>query len=193
MRELFPLGSSEQVLMRLRQHWVIFARQAFIYLLFLALPFGLWWLQQRFLPELFLDSTSFMTIAMELLMSAYLLFVLQAFFTAWVDYALDVWIITNQRVLNVVQSGLFHRTVSELDLGNIQDVSSNIKGVFSTMFNFGTITVETAGEQDHFVFPNLPHPEQVAKKLLELSRVSSATKKQATQPVEPTQPPKPKR
>ena len=50
MRELFPLGSSEQVLMRLRQHWVIFGRQALAYLFFLALPFGLWWLQQRFLP-----------------------------------------------------------------------------------------------------------------------------------------------
>ena len=49
-------------------------------------------------------------------------------FTSWVDYALCVGG-DDQRVLNVVQTGLFHRTVSELDLGNIQDVSSNIKGV----------------------------------------------------------------
>lgn len=176
MRELFPLGSGEKVLMRLRQHWVIFARHAVIYCLFLALPFGLWWLQRTFQPQLFLDPTSFFTIAVELLMSAYLLFVLQSFFTSWVDYALDVWVVTDQRVLNVVQSGLFHRTVSELDLGNIQDVSSNIKGVLPTMLNYGTITVETAGEQDNFAFPNLPHPELVGKKLLELSRAVETKK-----------------
>ena len=53
------------------------------------------------------------------------------------------------------------------------------------MFNYGTITVETAGEQkDNFAFPNLPHPELVGKKLLELSRAVE-TEKPAAQPVAP--------
>lgn len=189
MRELFPLGAHETVILRLRHHWFSFASQALVFTLYAAIPFVLWWVQRRFLPELFLDPTSFASLAAALAMSAYLLFVLQAFFTAWVDYALDVWVVTDQRIMNIAQNSLFHRTVSELSLDRVQDVTSEVKGVWATFFGFGSIIVETAGEQEHFEFTTLPRPELIAKRVVELARVYEQKKPAVTPPDAPT--PKP--
>lgn len=74
-------------------------------------------------------------------------------------------IITDQNVTQVQQMGLFNRKVSELTMANIEDVTANTDGVFATLFNFGTITVETAGEQNNFVFKYCPNPNAYAKAL----------------------------
>ncbi|HYF96987.1 MAG TPA: PH domain-containing protein [Patescibacteria group bacterium] len=74
-------------------------------------------------------------------------------------------IITDQNVTQVQQISLFNRKVSELTMANIEDVTSNTNGIFATLFNFGTITVETAGEQNNFVFKYCPNPNAYAKAL----------------------------
>lgn len=72
-------------------------------------------------------------------------------------------IVTDQHVTEVQQIGLFNRRVSELSMANIEDVTANTHGFLSTMFNFGTLTVETANEQHNFVFRNCPNPNAYAK------------------------------
>ena len=52
-----------------------------------------------------------------------------------VDYYLDVWIITDRRVVNVEQKGLFVRQVSELRYQKIQDVTTEVEGFFPTLLN----------------------------------------------------------
>lgn len=74
-------------------------------------------------------------------------------------------IITDLNVTQVQQIGLFNRKVSELTMANIEDVTANIDGIFGTIFNFGTVTVETAGEQNNFVFKYCPNPNAYAKAL----------------------------
>ena len=83
---LVPVRSSDG----LRQHWVILHAMPSS-IVSLALPFALWWLQRTFQPQLFLDPRAF-TIAIELLMSAYLLFVL-LFFTSWLITPW-MWVVT---------------------------------------------------------------------------------------------------
>ena len=41
------------------------------------------------------------------------------------------------------------------------------KGFFSTMFDYGTLTIETAGAVDNFVLTYCPHPDHYAKEILE--------------------------
>lgn len=74
-------------------------------------------------------------------------------------------IITDLNVTEVQQLGLFNRKVSELTMANIEDVSANTNGIFQTMFNFGTISVETAGAHENFVFKYCPNPNAYAKVL----------------------------
>ena len=65
-------------------------------------------------------------------------------FLLWIDYWLDVWIVTDERVINIEQKGLFSRSVSELHFYNVQDVTTSVRGVIPTLLNYGDVEVQTA-------------------------------------------------
>lgn len=72
-------------------------------------------------------------------------------------------IITDLNVTEVQQIGLFNRRISELSMANVEDVTADTRGLFATVFNYGTLTIETAGEEHHFIFRNCPYPNAYAK------------------------------
>lgn len=73
----------------------------------------------------------------------------------------DVLIITNQRIVDVDQKGLFSRHVSEASLNMIQDVSWKKQGFWHTLFRMGDVTVQTAGATSTIQGENLPRPEKI--------------------------------
>ena len=75
--------------------------------------------------------------------------------------------VTNEEVQQVIQSGLFHRRHSRLALANVEDVTFLQKGIFATIFNFGELNVETAGEQANFKFSYCPKPSRCAKAIMD--------------------------
>lgn len=83
------------------------------------------------------------------------------FFYSLTLYTLDTWLVTNMRIINSVQRGFFDRTVSELSISSIQDVSIKIDGVMATTLNFGHIEVQTASDAHHFTFEEVPAPQHV--------------------------------
>ncbi len=100
----------------------------------------------------------------------FLLFIWMYGFVIWFDYYLDIWIITTERIVNVEQKGLFSRQVSELKLHQIQDVSTDVKGFFPTIFNFGDITVQTAAEQSRFLFRSVGSPYMIKAAIMKLQK-----------------------
>lgn len=82
-------------------------------------------------------------------------------FLEFTDYYLDTWIVTNERIINIEQEGLFNRTASELDLAAIQDTTAEIHGILQTVFTYGQVYVQTAGEKGRFHFKNIDNPEEV--------------------------------
>jgi uncharacterized membrane protein YdbT with pleckstrin-like domain len=88
-------------------------------------------------------------------------------FTAWVDYYLDVWIVTSERIVSMEQKGLFSRVTAELRLSRVQDVTSIQKGKMATFLNYGQVQVQTAAAQQEFVFEEIPNPTKVAQVILE--------------------------
>lgn len=90
-------------------------------------------------------------------------------FGAFLDYYLDFWIITNDRLLNIEQEGTFSRTISELDLYKIQDATSEVRGITATLFGFGTIHIQTAGEEKRFELKQIPNPHEVRKLIMDMA------------------------
>lgn len=84
------------------------------------------------------------------------------------DYYLDVFLVTNKRIMKVEQRGLFNRTVSELELEQIQDVTSVINGPIRTLFGYGDLEVQTASEKAKVEPKDIPHPVTVRRKIMEL-------------------------
>jgi len=77
-----------------------------------------------------------------------------------------LYILTNQRILTINQSGLFSRLINEVPLNNIQNVSHLKKGIAQMTFDFGSIEVQTAGAAPSMKLLNVPHPYFVQQKIL---------------------------
>jgi uncharacterized membrane protein YdbT with pleckstrin-like domain len=88
-------------------------------------------------------------------------------FVATYIYRQSRLIVSDKSLIQVIQRGLFIRKVSRLSMSNVQDVEAEHNGFLATIFNFGTMTVETAGEEDNFVFRYCPTPDLYADKILE--------------------------
>ncbi|XLQ20653.1 MAG: PH domain-containing protein [Candidatus Moraniibacteriota bacterium] len=96
-------------------------------------------------------------------------------FIIWFDYYLDIWIITTDRIVNVEQKGLFSRQVSELKYNHVQDVSTDVKGFFQTILNYGDVTVQTAAEQSNFIFRSVGDPYKTKSYIMAQIKKKSPT------------------
>ena len=106
--------------------------------------------------------------AIVVLASMYVLSVWLLSFLEFTDYYLDTWVITTHRVINIEQKGLFNRVASELHLAVVQDVTSDVKGIVRTFFDYGNVLVQTAAERTQFVFKDIEHPEKVKELIIQL-------------------------
>jgi len=82
------------------------------------------------------------------------------------DYYLDIWILTNERLITIEQKGLFSRKLSEFELQKIQDVSVNISGFFPTLLNYGDVRVRTASENPDFAFKQVESPNKAKDNIM---------------------------
>jgi predicted GNAT family acetyltransferase len=65
-------------------------------------------------------------------------------------------------------------------MSNVQDVAAEHKGFLATIFNFVTLTVQTAGEEDNFIFPYCPNPDFYADKILEARQAYAKSTQEET-------------
>ncbi len=163
--KLFPgQGEEEKIIFVVRKHW--FSYMIFIFfgaIMLVPVVAGIiyWIVNPTALSQLFGNISI-------LFASAYLLFVMAVLIAGIVDYYLDIYIVTNERIVLINQEGLFRRQISELHLHQIQDVNAKVEGIFQTIFHFGNVTIQTAAEKENFAFMVVPHPYRIAKTILDL-------------------------
>ncbi|MDX9893764.1 MAG: PH domain-containing protein [Patescibacteria group bacterium] len=153
----------EKIILLLRRHPFVIAIKIGFWLVVAIMPLALYLIMSPAVDEL-LNHQIFQPLLI-MFISIYYLYVWLFIFQSFVDYYLDIWIVTSHRIINIEQKGLFFRTVSEQNLYRVQDVTSELKGFFSTMFDYGTVYIQTAGEEVRFIFRQVPHPYQVAEKI----------------------------
>jgi hypothetical protein len=91
----------------------------------------------------------------------------------WISWYFSVFIVTDQRLIQITQKGLFHRSVIDMRLNQIQMVNYEIAGLQETILGFGTIVMQTfVGD---LVIHDLHHPAAIQKKLLEILREQGIT------------------
>lgn len=83
-----------------------------------------------------------------------------------VVYWQNRWVVTSDSLTQITQRGLFNRQVSQLSFGNLEDVTAEQEGIIPSLFNFGTLKVQTAGEHSKFYFLYCPQPNFYARKIL---------------------------
>lgn len=76
-------------------------------------------------------------------------------------------VITDRNITQILQYSLFSRKVSQLNIVNVEDVTAFQHGFLPTLFNYGILRIETAGEQSNFEFEYCPNPGYIAKLILD--------------------------
>jgi len=152
---------NEEVLIFLRRHWFVMFLNSLFFILLMALPFVIFWLTPQALADYIAD-TAWQGILVMFFGGYYMLMWL-FFFASLVDYYLDVWIVTNERIIDIQQISLFKHVVAEQRIVRVQDVTSSVQGIIPTFLNYGNVNIQTAGEMERFSFQQVPDPEGVKK------------------------------
>jgi hypothetical protein len=80
---------------------------------------------------------------------------------AWYRYNHDIWVVTNQRVIDSIKRHWFHHGMASADLVDVEDIAVKREGLFATAFKFGDLHLQTAGERPNFVLSGIPQPGTV--------------------------------
>ncbi|OGG47443.1 hypothetical protein A3D66_02480 [Candidatus Kaiserbacteria bacterium RIFCSPHIGHO2_02_FULL_50_9] len=150
-----------------RKHWFILLQETAGFVVLFFAPFILYGLLTGSAPfgaTLGLPTMQPVTFApaeAALLTAAWTLFIWAKLFGAWTNYYLDVWIITNRRIVSIDQIRFFSRTMSIFRMDRIQDVTVDVHGFIPTLLNFGDLQVQTAGVEQKFIIRGVPRPQHI--------------------------------
>jgi len=149
----------ERVLLLLRQHWMTQVGWMVAAIVMILLPIGLIWVPiLAFLPG------NFQLMAILIWYLLVIAFVYEEFIT----WFFHVFIITDERVVDVDFYNLLYKEVSEAKIDNIEDVTYRQGGVLRAFLNYGDVTIRTAAERREFMIEDVPQPNRVVKILNEL-------------------------
>lgn len=166
MRE-FELEPGEHVVREARKHWFLFVSGLLPYAILMIIPFALPNLL-TLMPAFakYAAYFDFSTSLSRALLGAWLLIIWTGAWGAFTRYFLDVWVLTNKRLVDIDQKGYFSRQVSSLLLSRVQDVTITIKGVVPSLLGIGNIHVQSAGATEEFTMRGIPRPEQMRDLIL---------------------------
>lgn len=147
-------ANDEKVILFLRQHIIVNLKWVLAAIIMFFIPsvakaFGVF----QSLPSGF---ELVITMAWYLVTMAYA-------FENFLNWYFNVYIVTNERIVDVDFHNLIYKQVSDAALDKIQDVTYNMGGVARTVFNYGDVFVQTAAEVPNFDFIAVPNPSRVAK------------------------------
>lgn len=81
-------------------------------------------------------------------------------------YRSNVIYVTSEKIAQVLYTSLFHRKISQLSIGDVQDVTVSQNGILAHLFNYGVLVIETAGEQQNYTFTFVPEPYAKSKAIV---------------------------
>lgn len=165
--EKIQLEAEEEILSVIRRHWFfVFKQCAFIALLML-LPLLALLSILILMPEGTTSALASYSPHITFLYAFWLLINVMLLATIWTDYYLDIWCITNLRIIKIDQVSLFNRKTGSFRLERMQDVNVEINGILATFLDYGTIHVQTASaDLEEFKATYLPKPADIKAQIL---------------------------
>jgi uncharacterized membrane protein YdbT with pleckstrin-like domain len=86
-------------------------------------------------------------------------------FYHWIGWHFTIYIVTNQRIRQNAQKGLFSKSVVDVGLDKIQSAFVKVDGIMSSLMKYGTIILHT--QVGDMVIKRVSHAEAVYAKLQE--------------------------
>lgn len=153
---IWHLKQWEKIEMVVRRHWIVYIQLAFYSLLWFSATSTLIWF--------FWINSFFINITLVLFWMTFLLFL----YIEWLNHELDLFIITNTRIIWVEQVSFLDRTVSECHLAQVQEVNAKTKWLLSNLLNYWTLLIQTAWNASNFEVTYAPDVMNTSRKILNI-------------------------
>ncbi|RKW21318.1 PH domain-containing protein [Candidatus Gracilibacteria bacterium] len=153
MLNLQNMRPGEEVLMVVKRHWIVYVMLFIYFFSGVIVTFMIFFFFG-------LNTWGYMlNIILWLILSIIL-------YIEWLNHELDMYVVTNNRVIGLEQIAFLNRAVTECNLGQIQEVNSKAKGLFANIFNYGTLSIQTAGSKTTLKMEFCPDVMQTSRKIL---------------------------
>ena len=149
----------EAVILFLRQHPVVMVPAAIMVIFLLSIP------------SIFIFFPPFAALPVTyqwVLTCGWFLFVAGYALSKFMAWFYNIYIVTDERVVDVDFVNILYRKISVAKIDEIQDVNITASGAFETFFGYGDVFIQTAAEVSEFDFLAVPKPDQVGKILNQL-------------------------
>jgi len=154
----------EEVILFLRQHYIVNISWVVLSILFFIAP--------PFIFPFIMSITPFsIQIPAQYIFIGTLFWYLATFgyvLANFVGWFFNIYIVTNQRVIDVDFYYLLYKHIAEAQLTKIQDLAYATGGISATIFNYGYVRIQTAGNDPNIEFERVPKPAIVVSTIREL-------------------------
>ena len=99
----------------------------------------------------------------------FIIFILSYIWFSILNWYFNVGIITSKRVIDIDFYAVLYKEITVAQLGKIEDITVKSGGYFESLFDYGSIFVQTAGTEANVEFIDVPYPSdaiQIINKLL---------------------------
>lgn len=155
MLNLKNLKPWEEILTVIKRHWIVYVM---IWVFFLV---GI------IITTILFSLLNFTPISI-LINVVFWMFFSIFLYIEWLNHELDMYVVSNNRVIWINQISFLNRAVSECNLWQVQEVNSKTSWLFANIFNYWTLSIQTAWNATTLIMDYAPDPMQTARKILNI-------------------------
>lgn len=148
----------ETVILFLRSHFATNISWIFVTIILVSIPIIVGFLLPLFQID-FLSSPIASTFT-KIYVLFYYLMVSSYAFISFLHWFYNVFIVSSERIVDIDYSEIVVHNIAVASLTHVQDVNYNQSGFIPTLFNFGDIFVQTAGNEKNFESLSAPKPRE---------------------------------
>lgn len=151
------LSPHEYIVSAIPRHFIGILFPAIMTTLIIAIAFSIVFNYPFLATSLGLSMSSFGTVAVIGILLA-ILFLIGGYAVLWV-YLNNRFFLTNESVIQEIQTGLFSHKEQTVSLANIEDASYSQIGPVQTLLNYGSIRLSTEGDETTYRFDYVAKPK----------------------------------
>ncbi len=155
----YKLNKGEEFVGLARKHWIIIAPRLLVSLLIIVLLIVFVNKYYIFREALVID------VALSAVYCVY-------FAYCWILWRADYFVITSERIVRIAQPGIFERSLSEISIGDIQEVTFKRKGILAAILKYGTVKI-ILGDDRFVEMEHIFMPEKIYQAIIKLKELKS--------------------
>lgn len=153
----------EKILLLLRAHPITNLKWIFPAILIFFVPF----LMPKVFQLLAIDLLAVPQVYEIAFLIVNYLLVLIITFEGFLHWYFNVYIVTEKNIIDVDFHSILFKNIDVAPIRNIEDTSSSMGGILSSIFHYGNVFIQTAGATKNIEFLDVPRPHHVADFILD--------------------------